>query len=44
VLRRLAGTNPDRKKAATLLQSARSMEAEAAQLDDHQMVSGSSDV
>jgi hypothetical protein len=44
VLRRLAGTNPDRKKAATLLQSARSMEAEAAQLDDRQMVSGSSDV
>jgi hypothetical protein len=36
VLRRMAETNPDPVKAATLLRSAEAMEAEAAQLDRQQ--------
>jgi hypothetical protein len=44
VLRRLAETAPDRKKAATLTQSAQSMDDEAAQIDERQLLSGKSDV
>jgi PilZ domain len=36
VLRRMAETNPDPEKAATLLRSAEAMEAEAAQIDRQQ--------